>query len=255
MEKECYTFEDLIESEKNMVLQASEKYGEFWGNSFGLVAFINRFVKSVDDPSKFIFLAFWSQVKKHLTLALFSAVRRHHVQSKMDMRQVLEAASWAAYALAFKDESKFYEKDEYGNIQVTDRLKKEKNKWLNQNFKIKSEEIKRNIKMIGDSTAHANIAYAFNNFHMKTENNPGFVLPFFDQEDDYIVKTDLWSIANTAIGLVGLFIGVNQQYKVFRLIDDFNDQFKQLVDLNKKLQLEMMTNKRYKDVLNRRETT
>jgi len=169
----------------------------------------------------------------------------------MDMRQVLESASWAAYAMAFTEENKFYEKDEFGNLEVPKKLKKEKNTWLELNYPIKSDEIKRNIERIGKTTAHSNIAYAFNNFKMNSEDNPGFILDFFDHEDDYIIKTGLWFIANTTMGLVDLFLGVNQKYKVFRLADDFSDQYKQLIDLNNKLKEEMTTSERYLDTVKR----
>ena len=231
-----------------------EKFFIYWGNAFGFVVFMNRFIKSIDDPDKFIFLAFLSQAKKHLTLALFSSVRRHHVQMGMNMRQVLEASSWAAYALAFVEEEKFCEKDDAGNLTVPDKLSDAKNKWLDENFKIKSDEIKKHKKMINESVAHSNIIYTFNNFRMKPETDPGFILPFFDFEDDYWIKSDLWFIANTTMGIIDLFVGVNKQYKVFQLSDDFSDQFKQLIDLNNKLKSEAMSSKRYLDAMERNNT-
>ena len=58
MEKNEQTFEDIIAYEKQIIIDAHEKYGEFWGNSYGFVIFMNRFIKSIDDPNKFLFLAF-----------------------------------------------------------------------------------------------------------------------------------------------------------------------------------------------------
>jgi len=249
MKEKEYTFEDIIDEEKQLVIDAPIKYGEFWGNSYGFVIFMNRFIKSIDDIDKFLFLTFLSQVKKHLTLALFSTVRRHHVQANMDMRQVLEASSWAAYVMAFREENKFYENDTSGNLCVPKVLKEKRNKWLNENYQIKSDEIKRNITLINESTAHSNIAYAFNNFKMRPTDNPGFELQFFDHEDEYVIKTNLWSIANITMGLIDLFIGVNQTHKVFKLADDFKDSYRQLIELNNKLKSEMMAHKRYAESL------
>jgi hypothetical protein len=83
---------------------------------------------------------------------------------------------------------------------------------------------------------------------MKTAENPGFKTTFFDPDDEYIVKTDLWFVANTIMGLLDLFYGVNQQYKVFKFVDDFDINFKKLVDQNNKLKEEMMNTERYKKV-------
>ena len=81
---------------------------------------------------------------------------------------------------------------------------------------------------------------------MKPTDDPGFYTPFFDFDDEYKVKSDLWFIANIALGLMDLFYGVNQQYRVFQLIDDFNAKFKQLLDQNNKLKSEMMQYPRFK---------
>ncbi|XOB40797.1 MAG: hypothetical protein ACKKMW_01900 [Candidatus Nealsonbacteria bacterium] len=246
MEFKQSTIGDLIESERKMVLTGAERYGEYFINASEFNALLNNFVKSIDDPNKFIFVAFLSQVRKHHTLALFSSVRLHHIQTGLNLRQVLEAGAWAAYAMAHKNKDKFCEADTNNILNIPKRLQTARNNWLNQNFKIKSDEIKRLKELINKSVAHANIVYALQNFEMMPAGDPGFYTPFFDFNDEYKVKNDLWFIANTALGLIDLFYGVNQQYKVFQLVDDFNARFKQLVDHNNKLKLEMMEHPRFK---------
>ena len=122
------TIGDIIESERQMFLTAGERYGEYFAHASALNTLLNNFIKSIDDPEKFIFLAYLSSVKKHHTLALFSTVRLHSVQAGMDLRQVVEAGAWAAYALAFKEKEKFCE-DESGVIEIPDRLQKAGNTW------------------------------------------------------------------------------------------------------------------------------
>ena len=102
--------------------------------------------------------------------------------------------------------------------------------------------------MISGAGAHSNITYAFQNFEMKPIEDPGFRTTFFDPENDYWIKTDLWFVANTAMGLLDLFYGVNQKYKVFKFIDDFGPRFKTLVDQNNRLKAEMMETENYKKV-------
>ena len=246
MEFKQTTIGDIIESEREMVLTGAERYGEYFINASEFNALLNNFVKSIDDPSKFIFVAFLSQVRKYYTLALFSAVRLHHIQCGLNLRQVLEAGAWAAYAMAYGDRDKFCETDADGILDIPKKLKTARDDWFNQNFKIKSDELKKLKGLINKSVAHANIVYAFQNFEMKPVNDPGFHTPFFDFDDEYKVKNDLWFIANIALGLMDLFCGVNQQYKVFQLVDNFNVRFKQLVDQNNKLKLEMMEHPRFK---------
>ena len=49
--------------------------------------------------------------------------------------------------------------------------------------------------------------------------------PFFDFEDDYAVRTDLWRTGNIAISLLDLFYGVNQSVGSIKFVDDFSDEF------------------------------
>ena len=119
-------------------------------------------------------------------------------------------------------------------------------KWLDDNFKIKADETRKLKGMISRAGAHSNITYAFANFKMKPANEPGFKTAFFDPENDYWIKTDLWFVANTALGLLDLFYGVNQRYKVFKLSDNFEPKFKHLVDQNNQLKAEMMKTENYR---------
>lgn len=246
MEFKQDTIGDIIESESQMILHGAECYGEYFINASEFNNLLNSFIKSVDDPAKFIAIAFIFQIRKYHTLALFSAIRRHHIQTSMNLRYVIEAAQWAAYAMGNEDQDKFCSKDSNGIISIEDKHGKAMYKWLNDNFKVKADETRRLKKMISGAGAHSNITYAFQNFEMKPFKDAGFKTTFFDPENDYWIKTDLWFVANTALGLLDLFYGVNQKFKVFKLIDDFSPRFKTLVDQNNKLKTEMMGTENYK---------
>ena len=246
MEFKQDTIGEIVESESQMVLHGAECYGEYFINASEFNNLLNSFIKSVDDPEKFIAMAFVFQVRKYLTLALFSAIRRHHIQTSMNLRYVIEAGQWAAYAMGNKEQEKFCGKDNNGILLIEDKHEKAMYRWLDDNFKVKANETRR-LKKIISGGAHSNITYAFQNFEMKSFHDAGFKTTFFDPENDYWIKTDLWSVANTVLGLLDLFYGVNQQYKVFRLIDDFGDRFKKLVDQNNQLKAEMMSTDRFKN--------
>ena len=163
----------------------------------------------------------------------------------MDLRQVLEASAWAGYAMAFKETDKFYLTDEKGLVSVPSRLQGARNSWLDKNFRIKSDELRNLKNLINESTAHSNIIYTFQNFKVQSAGTPGFHTPFFDFEDEYKVKSDLWFIANMAMGILDMFYGINLQYKVFQIAEIFQTDFQGLVDQNHKLKAEMMNHKRY----------
>jgi hypothetical protein len=83
------TLEEIWDSERLMLKTANERYGKYWGNARASTVFLSRCITAI-DPDRMMFGHFFSHMKKHHTLALFSAVRLHKVQAMMDLRQVLE---------------------------------------------------------------------------------------------------------------------------------------------------------------------
>lgn len=100
-------------------------------------------------------------------------------------------------------------------------------------------------KLINSSTAHSNIIYAHNNFKFN-EKLGKFITPFFDTEDEYYVKTDLWQIANIIMGILDLFYGVAKDHGGVIFSDDFVQRLKTLEKENHRLKSEMMNTDRYK---------
>ncbi|HSD91660.1 MAG TPA: hypothetical protein VLB11_01365 [Methyloceanibacter sp.] len=99
MEYKQSTIDEIVESEKLMVLDAVERYPAHYPYALEAVLFLSNCVKSI-NKDRWVFGMFLSQVKKHLLLALFSTVRLHRIQAMMDLRQVLEAGACAAFSLA-----------------------------------------------------------------------------------------------------------------------------------------------------------
>lgn len=244
MEFKQSTIEQIIESEREMVLQGRELYGDYFVNALEFGQLLQEFIKSI-DPDRFIFAMFLSQIRIHYMLALFSSCRRHHIQSMMDLRQVLEAGSCAAYAIVNPDQSGFADIDKDGIAEASQKLTEKRYKWLETNFKTASDAIKNMRGEINKSTAHSNIIYAHNNFRFDGENGV-FVTPFFDIEDDYLTKTDFWQMANIVMGLMDLFYGVNKNLGVIKFTDDFIERLKGLETENHRLKAEAMKTERFK---------
>jgi hypothetical protein len=239
-------FGEILDSEREMVLRGEERFGAYYVSAVRSSELLATFVKTA-HPDRMIFALFLSQVRKHHTLALFSTVRLHRVQSMMDLRQTLEAGACAAYAIANTDRADFADQDEDGILNPSQELAKKRYKWLEQNFEEGSNAIKGIKEIINKSTAHSNIADAHLNFNFDAVNRH-FDTPFFDFEDDHIVKTDLWLIANVAMGLMGLFFQVNSTLKVIVFTDEFEARIKELGAENGRLRTEMMQTERYQRV-------
>jgi hypothetical protein len=188
-------------------------------------------------------------VKKHHLLAVFSTVRLHEVQSTMNLRQVLEAGSCAAFAIANPDPRHFVTTDSQGVLNASQRLMARIYKWLDEKYPDGSKSIKSIKALINASTAHANLAFTGSNFK---EKDGGISSPFFDFEDPYFIKTDLWRIGNIAISLLDLYYGVNQNLGVVKFVDDFRDKFDALVVQSRAIHAEMTSTDRYKAAAARR---
>jgi hypothetical protein len=241
------TIPEMVESEREMVLTAPERYGQHYETAFRSSIFLSQFVKSI-DAGLFVFGAFLSQAKKHHLLALFSTVRLHKVQAMMDLRQVLEAGACAAYAIANPNPKDFVDVDQRGLLNPSQKLQGKRYRWLEQNFPAGSEAIKEMKDHINTSTAHANLLNTHNTFR-PDDKTKSFAAPFFDFEDEHDVKTDLWLIGKVSIILVDLFHGVNAKLNLVKLVDDFEPAVMRLLAENDARRQELMATDRYKQAM------
>ncbi|MCF7796086.1 hypothetical protein K9M42_03250 [Patescibacteria group bacterium] len=239
-----YNINDIVNREKDMFFSSEKIYGEYFVNAMGSNNFLNSFILSINDPEKFISVAFLSQIRKFSTLSILSAVRRHYVQSSMNLRQVLEAVLWMIYAMAFKEDNKFCVSNGK-TLKVPKTLGTNRNKWIEKEFPEKSKIIKNQKNNINESVAHSNIIYAYKNFKFN-KNKKNFSTPFFDFEDETSVKSNLWTIANEIMGIIDFIYGANKLYNTFKIMDNFNTEFQILINQNNKLKLEIMNSERFK---------
>jgi hypothetical protein len=238
------TIGQMLDSEREMVLTAPQRYGEYYDHALLCSVFLSQFLKSI-DADRYVAGSFLAQVKKHHTLALFSTVRLHKVQALMNLRQVLEAGACAAFAIANPDHKHFVDTDGYGILDPSQKLATRRYAWLKQNYRAGSDAIEGLKKQINAEAAHANLITAQANF--RTDYAEGwFAAPFFDIEDAYFIKTDLWCVGSIAITLLDLFYGVNSGRNVLKLVDNFVPIFQELAAKNAKLREEMVSGDRYK---------
>lgn len=238
------TIGDILEKENEFVLDAEKRYGDFFKNAASFNALLHSFIKEVKVEG-WIFSMFLSQVRKHHTLALFSAVRRHHIQTQLDLRQTIEAGANAAYAIANPNEQDFVVDVSDGSLDAPKSLTEKRYQWLENNYKQHSDFLKNQKGVINRSSAHQNMIYGFQNFAFDEMTKARFQTPFFDIEDEYMIKTNLWFIGNLAWALLHLFAEVNKKYNMMTLTDDFADRLNALGKQNDGLKIVMSKNPRY----------
>ena len=238
------TIEGIILREQKLLATAEDRYGEAFVFTMEANDLLNNFLQSVDG-TRFIFTAMLSQIRKHVLLAIFSTVRLHRIQALMDLRQVLEAGVSAAYAIIHIDPEHFAKQDERGFLDTPKKLAQKRYKWLKEHYQDASDSIEGQKKIINNSVAHANIVYAMQNFKARFDEGK-FETPFFDTEDDYHIKGDLWMIGDIAWGLMDLFYGVNQEVNAITFSPEFLDRMKSLRKKDEALKNELTNSDRFK---------
>jgi hypothetical protein len=236
------TLEEIIESEGKMVLLAQTRYGEFYSNAIACSIFLSKCIAGIDH-SRMMFGRFLALTKKHHMLAVLSTVRLHRVQAKMNLRQVLEAGAAAAFAIANPEVHHFTEMDKQGILDPSQELAKKRYRWINKYYPEKSERIRAIKDRINKFEAHANVVTSESVFRVSKDKVA--TTPFFDIEDDYIVKTDLWQAAAVALELMDLFYGVNKERNVITFHPNFAAYIGQLSRTTDALLAEQEATERY----------
>ena len=198
------SIEEIIDSERAMIRDGGNRYGQYYRHARAATVYLSLFVEAVDQDRSDIFGRLLSLMKKHHMLAFLSALRLHHVQAMMNLRQVLEAGAAAAYCIANPKVEDFVDIDPFG---LTDPSKKgptqKRYKWLDENCPTQSTWIKKQKGLINGQTAHANIVSGDRTFLVV--DGAGASTPFFDLEDEALVRLDLWQIGSAAVRLMLLF--------------------------------------------------
>jgi hypothetical protein len=237
------TLEEIIESERKLLLTADQRYGSYSRHARECSIFLSQCIISV-DPDRKIFVQYFSHLKKHLMLALLSTLRLHKVQAHMVLRQALEAGAAAAFAIANPEPEHFAKTDAQGFIDPSQELTRKRYQWLDKHFPAGSAVIKEKKRLINKS-AHADILTTSQTFQVNEAGNE-ISTPFFDVEDEYHVKADLWLTASISIELMDLLYGVNKEHDVVKFILNFETDLQRIYEDNSALLTEMKSTERYK---------
>jgi hypothetical protein len=108
------TLEEIVASENVMVLSGRARYGRIYSFALEATVSLTQCIVSFDHDRRDTLTRLLALAKKHQILAFLSALRLHTVQAKMDLRQVLEAGSAVAYAIANPGIEGFVDTDAFG---------------------------------------------------------------------------------------------------------------------------------------------
>jgi len=233
------TTENIIQEETEIFIKNTQKYSSYFNHAIGATNLLATSIQSVHSD-RFIFTLFLSHLRKHHFLALLSTTRQHHVQATMNLRQVLEAMVCASYAIAHP-----VKKTEIIKTEPTNKYLKKAYNWIKTAYPTGSQVIKKQKDIINNSTAHVNPAFAHQTFKYDPENRV-FQTPFFDFENEYLIKSDFWFIANMVIGITDLFYKINKDYDGMKFQSNFIAQLKELETENNNIKKEMIKHPRFK---------
>jgi hypothetical protein len=245
MEYQQKTLAQITESEAQMVRTAAERFGNYFLNAWACSVLLSKCVASVSHD-RMNFARFLALTKKHHMLAVLSLVRLHKVQAMMDLRQSLEAGAAAAFAIANPEDEHFFKVDQHGIVETPQKLTDKRYRWLEQNYKTRSDAIKAKKDLINNGHSHANVISADSVFRI---DDTGELVnaPFFDIEDDHFVKTDLWLAASVALELMDWFYGVNRGRRgAIEFVPNFVHDVQALAGGTDSLRVEMAATERFK---------
>jgi hypothetical protein len=239
------TLQEIIESERELLLTADQRYGGYYRHARDCSIFLSICIISV-DPHRLMFARFFSLLKKHHMLALLSTLRLHRIQAMMNLRQVLEAGAAAAFAIANPEPEHFATANARSSIiDPSPELTGKRYRWLDKNFPAGSAAIKEKKERINSYFAHANVVLTAKTFEVN-EAGTGISAPFFDVEDEFHVKVDLWLTASISIELMGLLYGVNKGRDVVKFIPNFESNLQRIHQANEALVSDMKSTDRYR---------
>jgi hypothetical protein len=204
------SIEEVIDSEREMIRDGESRYGRYYALARNSTLYLTLCVESIDADRTEIFGRLFSLIKKHQMLGFLSALRLHHVQTMMNLRQVLEAGSAASYAIANPKIEDFVDTDDFGIMDPSKELTSKRYKWLDANYPAPSSWIREQKSLINGQAAHASIITGNSVFRIVAEKK-GVSTPFFDIEDEDFVKIDLWQISSVAVNLMQLFSTVTSE--------------------------------------------
>lgn len=243
------SLEEIIESEKQIVIDAKEKFGMYYSHAVKVQYLLKTFIEDIISTNWYGSPAFIGQIKKHFTLALLSTLRLHDSQYQMNLRQMIEATSRAVFGIANSEKEHFFNKVEKGRaIKEGQKVSQEKYEWLEKNYSDFSGSLhglKKLINRLGLHTGFATAHLSLNADEAKKEdNNINRIFCYFDNSNhfnssDNHIKQNLTVVSSLALLIMHLIYEANLKDKYYKIQDNFVDNFIELMKESDNLTAEL----------------
>ena len=183
--------------------------------------------------SHYLFMGVYSMVRKHLVLAVLSALRQHKVQTALNLRQAIEGSVAMFYLIATPepvdaetvgDDNKFAEK-----------LNEKARKWLKANYSDHSDKLKSFKDDINATDSHSNIVNSYATFDYTSLDRAFSENLFFDRDDEDILLISLWNIGHITTHIIGTFGQVVTDHEGPTLTTDIDERITWLAKENDRL--------------------
>jgi hypothetical protein len=232
----------IADEERQMIVDAEAKYGRYYVNARQASLVLSNLV-SKNTVNCEMFMRFFTQVKKFHTLALFSAVRRHRLQTQWNLRTFYEASVDTAYALVHTDPSLYFNSETKQPVDPQ-KARARAYKWLEEGHPASSTHIKEAKDRINDHYSHASVTASHNNFVIVPNSDDQIWTPFFDREDVLKTQVELWSVAQAGLIVIDLLITIQKAKGGFELHPAVNE-FGSLTQENNALLAELVATPRW----------
>jgi hypothetical protein len=226
------SIEEFSHIEHQMVVGAEERYGDYFAVARDVTLLLSN-IMAWPTKDCDLFIRFLSQMKASHTLCLMSLIRQHRVQAKMTLRYFLESTVHAAFSLVHVDTTNYFD-TAGGDKHDPQKASRAAYTWVGANFKKHSEEIKRVKDLINEQTAHANVYNSFHNFHFEGGEKAAILTSYFDFDDDYWLKVDLWECAQAGLVATDLLLAIRGVHGGFIPSREV-DKLPQMIEANDRL--------------------
>lgn len=235
--------EKILLAESQLVHHAPAQFGKTYDIPLEFIDVFSADLFETFNQTADIFVSLYPQVRNHLLLAWLSTLRRHRTQAWLNMRHAIEFGNAAAFALAHNDGEFFASKRADGTLDAHKGLVTKRNRWIAKNFPPLSSSLKQIKDDLNENSCHANVIIASLTSRVD-EVKQTITSRFFDHDDAFFVRVDLWQIGHISALILKLFVEVNTASGFARLSPAKLAKAEQLREENFLLQEELLAHSR-----------
>ena len=197
----------LSRSEDELVQKAYEVHREALANAERVISLLDHGFAVKNSSKSWIFMLYLAQACANLKLMFLSTIRKHDIQMLLMARQMLEATPFMCYALTQQEFAEACVGKNAGVVIHEMKTRWDKKiiyPWLDKEFGVLSNNIKRLKDKINEHYTHTGIYSA--------QNHLALDMQFFDERDEDFVSGRLSLCADIALHTISLTAEAVERY-------------------------------------------